>query len=204
MGKYSAIIHKLPKTLGTDPSYQDKINTAKLEIISPPNEEHQPITIEEARELAAQMTKMFAKINSSLLYGAQGRRHGVVFAQMWRELRRLKDLMEDWESDVNLLLEAYAQLIVDQYEVEGSETIKLSGGDSVSVQDEPVASVTDRDALREWAINNDLGRSLNLPWQTLNAIVKERLLKGLPEPPGVKAEARSKCVFRRGKGTLGE
>ncbi len=67
----------------------------------------------------------------------------------------------------------------------------------MNVQHEPYAQVTDRDAVREWAITSGLERSLTLPWQTLNSHMKELLVLGEPLPKGVKIWSRTKISFRK-------
>jgi hypothetical protein len=68
----------------------------------------------------------------------------------------------------------------------------------VGLQFEPYAVVKDKDAARLWAMANGFERTLQMPWQTLNAEVKERLLNGLAEPDGVVAHSKPKLVRRRG------
>lgn len=124
-------------------------------------------------------------------------RSASALAAEYRRLRDSKDEVEQVVSRLNLELEAIGQLLIQQYEADDTSSIALATGGSVSTQLEPYAQVTDRDACRTWAIENGLERSLALPWQTANAIVKERLLKGEPEPPGMKAFVRTKIVLRR-------
>jgi hypothetical protein len=166
MGKYSGVIDRLPRQLGTDPSYQEKVNAVKEAMRSEPG----------FKLHASHLAKSYAKI------------------------RLEKEDIEEDLSEVNLRLTAVSQLLTDQYEVESTSTVKLEDGTSVGVQLEPNAQVQDRDALRKWAIESGLERSLQLPWQTTNALTKERLLQGLPEPDGVLAHVRAKIVFKRGLG----
>jgi len=117
--------------------------------------------------------------------------------QAYVGLRGEKDQADEVLSHINLMLEAYKQLLADAYEAKGITSMKLDTGPSVSIQLEPKAKVEDRDAFREWCIENDLERSLVLPWQTANALTKERLLKGQPEPDGVTAYIYTKIVLRK-------
>jgi hypothetical protein len=95
-------------------------------------------------------------------------------------------------------LEAYGQLIVDQYENEAVTSLKLEDGGTVRVQVEPHAKVVDRNANREWAMKNNLENLLALPWQTVNALAKEALLQGEDPPDGVEISARPKIVYTKG------
>ena len=124
-------------------------------------------------------------------------RHAIALATHYAALRAAKDAVEEQLSDVNLQLEAISQLLVDQYESEGGTSVKLHDGHTVSVQYEPYAQVVDREPFRLWCVANDLEKALTLPWQTTNAITKERLLAGLAEPDGIKAHARTKIVLRK-------
>lgn len=124
-------------------------------------------------------------------------RQAATYAQLFAQLRNEKDALEDELSDLNTKIEAVSQLLVDQYEAEGTHAIKLETGHSVTVQNEPYAQVQDRDTFRTWCIEAGLERSLMLPWQTTNALTKERLLAGLPEPDGVAIYSKPKLVLRK-------
>jgi hypothetical protein len=76
--------------------------------------------------------------------------------------------------------------------------MKLDDGASVRVQYEPHATVVDREANRKWAIANGLENLLSLPWQTVNALTKESLLKGEPEPDGISVTSYPKIVYTKG------
>ena len=102
------------------------------------------------------------------------------------------------EKEINRTIEAIVSLLVPMYEERGVSSMKIAEtGQTVTVQDDPVAQVKDRDVFREWCIANDLERSLQLPHQTTTAIVRERLLNGQPEPDGVEAYTYSKVVLRK-------
>jgi len=125
-------------------------------------------------------------------------REASAMAEEFGRLRRRKKRWEEREKKLNMRIAAIEQLLVEQYEVEGISGLKLVDGSSVRVQTEPYGQIVDRDALRVWAIANGLERSLMLPWQTVNAITKQNLLDGNPEPEGVKAHAMDKVVFTKG------
>ena len=85
-----------------------------------------------------------------------------------------------------------------QHILQDIQTLKFEDGASVSVQAEPVASVKDHDALREWAMGNGFERNLTLAWQTVNSLSKQRLLDGEAPPAGVEMAVRTKTILRRG------
>jgi hypothetical protein len=113
-------------------------------------------------------------------------------------LRGEEDQLDEQLSSLHLRMAAIEQMTTEQFEAEGATSMKLVSGHSLSVQVEPYTRVVDKDATRLWAIANGLERSLALPWQTLNAISKERLLAGEPGPDGTELSARTKLVLRKG------
>lgn len=162
-GKYAKVIDTLPRLLGTDAPYQEKVEAVK-----------------EAMRAEAD-------------YKQQGAYLAIKFAITRAE----KDVVEENLKEVNLRLEAITQLMAEQYEVEGVTSLRLHTGASVRIQMEPYAVVNEREDFRLWCCSNGYERSLMLPWQTTNAITKERLLEGEPEPHGVKCYSKVKAVFTK-------
>jgi hypothetical protein len=122
----------------------------------------------------------------------------VTLAADYALLRAAEDQLEAELKELRLSIEATTQMLAEQYEAEGMTSVRLASGASVSIQMEPHAVVKDKDAHRLWAIANGMERLLMLPWGTTNAITKERLLAGQPEPDGVEAFTRIKTVLRKG------
>lgn len=120
----------------------------------------------------------------------------VALAELICNLRDQKDNLDEQMSVVNLELEAVSQLLVDAYEAEGVETVKLDRGPSVSVQMEPQIRVLDKEQFRLWCLDNGMEREMVLPYQTSNGLVKARLLNGEPNPEGADVAARPKIVVR--------
>jgi hypothetical protein len=111
--------------------------------------------------------------------------------------RKQKKELDEKEKALNILVEALVHLIIPIYEEQGVSSMKIADtGQTISVQEEPVAKVVDREVFRQWCVANDLEKSLQLHSSTTNALVKERLLAGEPEPPGVEAYTFSKVVLR--------
>jgi hypothetical protein len=117
--------------------------------------------------------------------------------RMFNELKTLEEQAEEQLKIIQLRKAAVEQLTVDALEKVGLTQIRLADGPSLTVQVEPYASVKDKAVFRKWVDDNNLSASLSLPWQTLNAIAKERLLAGEPEPDGVTIFAKSKLVTRK-------
>lgn len=118
-------------------------------------------------------------------------------AAAYKTTRLQKEEVEQKSAELHLTLTAIEQLLWDRFEAEDIQSLKLEDGSSVSVQVEPVGKVTNADVFREWAIANGYERSMSLPYQTMNALTKARLLDGDAPPDGVEVNVRTKTVFRR-------
>lgn len=119
-------------------------------------------------------------------------------AFQWAEARREKKEQEKVLKGIDDRLYVLAGLLENSYEDEGISSLKvLETGESVSVGFEPYAQVEDRELFREWCIEVGMEQEMMLPWQTTNTILKEHLLAGKPEPPGLKAWIRTKLTLRK-------
>ena len=123
----------------------------------------------------------------------------VELAKMYRQRRKAKDELDAKLSIAEVELTAVVQRIAVVFEAQDVTSIKLDDGSSVSLQPEPYAQIEDREAFRAWCQTNGFERAMILPWQTMNALTKERLLSGEAEPDGVKAFSRTKIVLRGAK-----
>lgn len=118
-------------------------------------------------------------------------RSTVELLRAYIDARQKKDAIEEELSTVEETIRAAASLIVARYEEEGITSMRTLTH-AVSHQVEPVAKVADAFALRAWARENGFEERLALPWQTVNALTKERLLAGEAPPPGVEVYALDK------------
>lgn len=202
--KYAKILPKLPKYVNPDKDHNARVQAVKTEILLPPTAD-EPVrsldeSLETAEALGMQVTDTLARLNHVMVRALGGERPtAATAARVWAAMRDVKDVLADNMSLTELTLEAYAQILVDAYEVEGVDNLRLEDGTSVRVQPEPHAQVVDKDAFREWCMKNGLERSLQLMWQTTNALTKERLLNGDTEPDGVQCQVRNKLVLKRGE-----
>lgn len=186
---YAAVCKHLKK-LPLDPERADYIEAVKLKIVTATNGAGG--TDNEMEVLTQTITDCLKRVYEIELHAINGKLYAGEFGRVYAEIRKLKDRLDEWESDMNLLLEAYKSLMIDQFDVEGISSLRLDNGQPISTWPEPHAQVVDREKYRQWCVKNGLETSLMLAWQTTNAMVKKFLLQGLPEPPGVDVYTETK------------
>jgi hypothetical protein len=172
-GKYDAVLQGLSKLPPADLNYQQKIEQAKEQVPT---------------------------------------REAVALAEHYANLRLQKAEAEAALSAVNLQIAAYEQLLAESQEAGAAgwgaygvkeNALRLASGDTIRVQPEPSGKVVDKEAFRQWCIENGYANQLQLWPSTMNAIVKERLLQGDPGPEGTEVFLYTKVVFvKKGKETL--
>ena len=109
-----------------------------------------------------------------------------------------KDALDSRIKELNVEIKAYEILILDRMDGEGASSIRTTDGALYYVLDEPRASVEDRAAVRAWFEEHGMAEVLAPPWQTLNAICKDRLERNEPLPPGVRVFMDTKLGRRKG------
>ena len=112
-------------------------------------------------------------------------------AKLYVTIREEKEQKQRELSEVQVRLDAVEQLLVSTMDTEEISSIKLDSGRSISTWMEPYPQVTDAEAFRLWCIENGLERSLRLWPSTTASLVKQRLMDGKPEPPGITIYAKS-------------
>lgn len=200
MGKYSKALDGIKRWFGNEPSHQDRIEAVKTRITLAVG---QMDSLDVEADLQVEMnnlSKACEKIDELGPFLLAPARQGADYARAYRMVRLIKEELKDRLSNVDLLLEAYAQMMVEQFEVEDVDLLKLGTGDKVNVQLEPYPKTIDPQAVRDWCIKQGYLSQMSLPWQTLHMLVKERLLEGLDAPPGIELTARPKIVFTKAKG----
>lgn len=113
-------------------------------------------------------------------------------------LRMEKDRAKVQLYNINVYIKAVEQLMTDQYDLEGVTSIRLEDGCLVICSLQPHAKVSNKDENREWAVSSGLERQLSLPWGTNNSYMKNELMLGHPEQPGVMATCRA-VISARGR-----
>jgi hypothetical protein len=197
MGKYSKALDGLKRFFGEEPHRQERIEGVKTRIATA---QHDPLAEVSMMDALKEICEACAVIDNSGIKLLDPHKQGADYARAYRTLRIIKEEVKERLSNIDLLLDAHAQMMVDQFEVEDVDLLKLSDGDKVNVQFEPYPKTIDPTAVREWCVAQGYLSQMSLPWQTFHMLVKQRLLEGLPAPPGVELTSRPKVVFTRAKG----
>lgn len=191
-GKYAAVLATRPKFDPIPPERKDVVEMTKQRVLdATPAPDDPPMLM-----VMKDVDLLMLNITDIAIHATSGRRWASEFARVYAELRAIKDKLENWVSNVNLLVEVYQILMVDQLDVEGISSLKLANGQPIVTYEEPYTQVTDREAFRVWCLAEGFERKMMLPWSTANAHVKKMLINGEPEPPGV--TVYGKTVVRLG------
>jgi hypothetical protein len=195
-GKYADVIGDLPREFGVEPERRDKVNALKTQILT--MDSAGDLNDEAIEELIFEVQALLQVINDNLVRGVANRVTAINVAKTFKMVRVLKEVMSKQESITNTIVDAYTEILVDQYEVEGVRSVDLEDGGKIRWEEQPHAKVVDKDANRKWAIANGMESALSIHWNVLNAIAKDLLLKGEELPDGVEMTARPKVVYTKG------
>lgn len=199
-GKYAHLMGALKRLPGisgdanADPGYQAKVDKVKEGILAERTAE------EDARiapppilpQVLDEANRLLKAALYTLMRRCAGRRHGIELAHAYAAARDLKDRIKAWQDEANLLVEAYAQLMTEQLEAEGSKGVDLNGR-ALSFHEEPWTKTLDNDRVAAffWA-DPGLRPSLRPMWQTLDSLNRKRLLNGEEPIPGTEVWAKRK------------
>lgn len=131
-------------------------------------------------------------------------RHPLILAENYIGLRQTREFVKAKLTELELQVEAHEQLLESSQEAGESawgkygvkpNALRLSTGDTIRIQKEPTGKVVDKEMYRLWCLDNGYERQLQLWPSTTNAIIKERLLHGDPEPDGTEAYFLTKVVL---------
>jgi hypothetical protein len=109
-----------------------------------------------------------------------------------------KDELKAELKELEINIEASQRILVDRFENDGTQSIRSSSGTLFYLKDDPYSSVEDSNALKKWFKDNGMEEMFTVPWQSLNALVKDRLKSGKPEPNGVKVYIKTSVETRKG------
>lgn len=122
----------------------------------------------------------------------------VDFADYLKKNNLRKEELEKELSDVNLNLEATQQILAERFENEGTQSIRLSSGELFYLEEVPYTQVKDKHAVNNWFETNNMKEMFSVNWNSLNALVKERLQSGQPLPEGVDVFMKTTVKMRKG------
>ncbi len=130
----------------------------------------------------------------------QFRRQAAWLAAQYAELRRQKDEIEEALSDVQVDLDAITQMMEEQFDVEGIDSLRLDGGDKVRLEPGIYPKVVDPEKFRQWCLADaDLSKQMVLHPSRAQSLIRKMLLAGEAEPPGTEAVVYNKVVFTQGR-----
>ena len=212
--KYAHVLGDLPKFQKLDPERQDLIDAVKAEILSSTlGERDYNVTAQILRGLAD--AEEVIKHVIDLAKRAVGEKQNAAsVARAWADVRAIDDAIDGWRANVQMLLDAYEQLMLKKMEDEGIKSLSLESGATVSTFGEPYGRVVDKEAFRLWCVapadrcmtchfgehdltaghpyhpGGGLERQLQLWPSTMSSLVKERTLQGEAPPDGVEVMAK--------------
>jgi len=199
-GKYAHLTGNLPKLPAVEPERRSIVDMVKTDIVSAVSQYPTVVdSTESVADLLQEGTRMIRRLLDIEKRACAGRPYAAAFAQVYAELRTTKDCLNDWLSSVQLLLDAYEELMTGQMEQEGITSLRMMNGGSVSTYTEPYASVVNKTLFREWCLDHGFGDQLQLWPATMNAITKERLIAGEPVPDGVEVFAKTMVRLNKPK-----
>ena len=182
-GKYAHVgLDKLERLPGVEPEKKDIIESVTQDILNTTGPSTSTLTVDDLLNSINGDTKTLIDIETHAVNKQDVTEYGRVYA----ELRKARDVLKACDSSVNLLLEAYEQLIIKQLEAEGSTAVRLRNDRLISLIYEPYVQVQDKEAFRLWCISQHLEHDMTLHPSKAASICKQMLIAGDAEPPGVK------------------
>lgn len=128
------------------------------------------------------------KINSAkraIMAETEYKANSAFLAHQYVAMRSAKEEIEAELSEAEIQLAAITELMDAQFDADGNTFLRLDNGKAVGVYTEPHAIVEDKEALKEWWHEQGLDNLLQVPWGTMNGLLKQRLENGAPKIPGV-------------------
>lgn len=187
--KYAHVVKDLPKDVGQDPERFDLVTKVCDEIRETATGiESEGISMRlqhSTREGEVLIERLLNDAKQCPMQNAGG------FARAYADARGILAALTGWTASAQLLADSYERLMAKQMETEGVASLRLASGASVSKYDEPVAKVVDKEAFRQWCIENGYERQLRLWPSTTTTIAKERTLAGEAPPDGVEVTVRT-------------
>ena len=186
--KYAALARTLPRlNQVSDASYQQRVQVVRDALAANGN------AIEALLgQAVTQLIEAYSGVSFRLSY--EGAQSSSNLGKVHLALREVSDATLAFKSAVNMVEEAVEQQLIDTLLEEDVDSLSITGtGKTISSSPEPYPQVKDREALRRWVdVDNDLRLSMQLPYKTLEGLVKRMLLDGKAVPPGVEVYIRDR------------
>ncbi len=160
--------------LTAEPTHQDKVDMAKNEI----------------------KTKIFEMLGRK----AQPMDLGNVLIAARIEKNRLEELIKEQ----SLVIAAMEQDLVEFLEAADLVSVRMGNGVSLSIKDDVYSQVSDKAAFHQWVRSNHLDDLFSVHYQTMNSMVKEKLMNGEEVPPGITPYFKQGIMVRGMKNLKGE
>jgi hypothetical protein len=155
-GKYDHVTATLPRLSNVDPERQDIVTAVKNEIMTTSPDDSWTAAGNEAAVYRAltEMSGIFEVMLPLLKRLTSNGRKTSDLAGAYAQVRVvLDDHINRWKSNVQVVVDAYEQLMLDRMEADGVASIRLTDGASVATFLEPYSSVKDPEAFRLWCLN---------------------------------------------------
>ena len=125
-----------------------------------------------------------------------------VLLTVYADLRRQAEEKEAEAKAIYVRVEAAAQLLVEAYEEHSIDSLNVKKVGTMRTDYVPHTHVTDKAAFHQWCKDNGFEAQMSLPWQTVNSVMKEKLLSGEEVPECVSVYVKPTPVFTRDKSGL--
>jgi hypothetical protein len=121
-------------------------------------------------------------------------------ADLLAETKRKKAEIEDELEDINFMKEICEQFLVEEMEMGAEQSFRIltpDGEKTCFIDIKPRATVENEADFDAWIEQEGLTKLKRIPWQTINALVKERLENAQSEPPGTKVFYQKTVTMRK-------
>ena len=196
MGKWTKVTKGLPKFMEPNKSYREQVEERKKILLNPPDVPDGDMADERLVQLYTDFGSIATNLEAHLdsHWADLGRAR---FPHAYAEARRAHKQIQEIEKKLSLLKAAYEQILVNEFEETGVETMRIAAG-TLSYITEPHAVVKDKKVFLAWCKDDEvLSKVLALPWQKTNELLKARLQEGKSPMPGVEAFNKDKIRFQR-------
>lgn len=158
MGKYDEVLQHLLRIPEEDKNYQFRVNQEKQKLLD------------------GEMLEVDAVSAIGLTLSKEGNRASNL-ASLYKLVKEQEDLLDEALKKVHLFKRAIAEMVEEEYKTSGITSLKLAEGGLLFTQPEPCGVVKDKEAFRQWCLKEGLEHSMHLNPQTMNSMVKKRVLE---------------------------